>query len=138
LGTGSGLICMLVANLVKNMLVSGDFSGYFSTFAPSAAEHPECVVVAEGPFNRESRIDGEERGTVPASVPVVREDAEEAETLAIALEAFLRGADWEPFSEAGPWRVVGLDTTAPAFKERDSSGRYVYGFSVDVTAVRTV
>jgi len=129
---------MLVANLVKNMLVSGDFSGYFSTFAPSAAEHPECVVVAEGPFNRESRIDGEERGTVPASVPVVREDAEEAETLAIALEAFLRGADWEPFSEAGPWRVVGLDTTAPAFKEIDGSGRFVWAFDVILTVVRSL
>ena len=69
---------------------------------------------------------------------VVREDAEEAESLAIALEAFLRGADWELFSESGPWRVVGLDTTAPSFRERDSSGRFVYEFTVEVTAVRTV
>jgi len=129
---------MLVANLIKNMLVNGDFSGYFSTFAPSAADEPEPVVLVEGPFERESRIEGEERGTVPVSVLVVREDAEEAESLAIALEALLRGADWEPFSESGPWRVVGLDTTAPAFKERDSSGRFVYEFSVDVTAVRAV
>ncbi|MBQ9002668.1 MAG: hypothetical protein IJ087_12525 [Eggerthellaceae bacterium] len=129
---------MLVANLIKNMLFSGDFSGYFSTFAPSAADEPEPVVLAEGPFERESRIEGEERGTVPMSVLVVREDAEEAESLAIALEAFLRGAEWEPFSESGPWRIVGLDTTAPAFRERDSSGRFVYEFTVEVTAVRAV
>jgi len=120
------------------MLVSGDFSGYFSTFAPSAADVPEPVVLVEGPFSRESCINGEERGIVPVSARVVREDAEEAESLAIALEAFLRGADWEPFSESGPWRVVGLDTTAPSFRERDSSGRFVYEFTVEVTAVRTV
>ena len=138
MGIGSGLIWMLVANLIKNMLVSGDFSGYFSTFPPSAADEPEPVVLAEGPFTRESRVEGEERGTMSVSALVVREDAEEAESLAIALEAFLRGADWEPFSESGPWRVVGLDTTAPAFRERDSSGRSVYEFEVEVTAVRTV
>lgn len=129
---------MLVANLIKNMLVSGDFSGYFSTFAPSAADEPEPVVLAEGPFARESRIEGEERGSVPVTVLVVREDASDAESLAIALEAFLRDADWEPFSESGPWRIVGLDTTAPAFRERDSSGRFVYEFTAEVTAVRAV
>ena len=129
---------MLVANLIKDMLVSADFSGYFSTFAPSAADAPEPVVLVEGPFTRESRIDGEERGIVPVSVLVVREDAEEAESLAIALEAFLRGADWEPFSESGPWRIVGIDTAVPAFRERDSSGRFVYEFTVEVTAVRSV
>ena len=138
MGIGSGLICVLVANLIKDMLVSGDFSGYFSTFAPSAADEPEPVVLVEGPFTRESRIDGEERGIVPVSVLVVREDAEEAESLAIALEAFLRGADWEPFTESGPWRIVGIDTAAPSFRERDSSGRSVYEFEVEVTAVRTL
>ena len=92
----------------------------------------------EGPFERESRVEGEERGIVSVSVLVVREDASEAETLAIALEAFLRGTDWEPFSESGPWRIVGIDTEAPSFKERDSSGRFVYEFSVGVTAVRAV
>lgn len=120
------------------MLVSGDFSGYFSTFAPSAADEPEPVVLAEGPFSRESRIEGEERGSVPVTVLVVREDAYDAESLAIALEAFLRGAEWEPFSESGPWRIVGIETTAPSFKERDSSGRSVYEFEVEVTAVRAV
>ena len=129
---------MLVANLIKNMLVSNDFSGHFSTFAPSAADEPEPVVLVEGPFERESRVEGEERGIVPVSVLVVREDASEAETLAIALEAFLGGTDWEPFSESGPWRIVGIDTEAPSFRERDSSGRFVYEFSVGVTAVRAV
>jgi hypothetical protein len=75
---------------------------------------------------------------VPVSVLVVRETAGEAEELAIALEAFLRSADWEPFAESGPWRIAGIDTTAPAFRERDSSGRFVYEFTVEVTAVRAI
>lgn len=120
------------------MLVSGDFSGYFSTFPPSAREHPECVVLLEGEFERESRIDGEERGTVPITVLVVREDSTEAEELAIAMERHLRDLDWEPYCEAGPWRVVGLDTTAPAFKERDSSGRCVWKFTVTLTIAREI
>lgn len=129
---------MLVANLVKNMLVSGDFSGYFSTFAPSAADEPESVMLVEGPFSRESRIGGEERGRVPVSVLVVRETAGEAEDMAAALESFARNAEWEAFAEAGPWRIVGVDTTAPAFRERDSSGRCVWEFTVGVTVVRSV
>lgn len=120
------------------MLVSGDFSGYFSTFPPSAREHPECVVLLEGEFGRESRIDGEERGTAPVTVLVVREDFAEAESVAIGAERCVRDSDWEPFSESGPWRIVGLDTSAPTFKERDSSGRYVWQFEVIVTAVREI
>jgi len=124
--------------LVKNMLVSGDFSGYFSTFPPSARDHPECVVLLEGEFTRESAIEGEERGTVPVTILVVREDASYAEELAIAMERHLRGCDWEPFCEAGPWRVVGLDTTAPALKERDSSWRFVWKFTVTLTVAREI
>ena len=119
------------------MLVRGDFSGYFSTFPPSAREHPECVVVLEGGFERESRIDGEERGTVPVTVLVVREADADAEAVAIACEQHLRHCGWERGSEAWPWRIVGIDTTAPAFRERDSSGRYVWQFEVTVTAVRS-
>lgn len=128
---------MRISNLVKNMLVSGDFSGYFSTFPPSAREHPECVVVLEGAFNRESRIEGEERGTVPVTVLVVREAAADAEAVAIACEQRLRQCDRERDSEAWPWRICGIDTTAPCFKERDSSGRFVWEFTVTVTVVRS-
>ena len=129
---------MRISDLVKNMLVSGDFSGYFSTFPPSAREHPECVVVLEGAFVRESRIDGEERGAVPVTVMVVREADADAEAVAIACEQHLRQYGWERDSESWPWRIAGFDTTAPAFKERDSSGRYVWEFDVTVTAVRAV
>ena len=129
---------MRVSSLVKNALVSGDFSGCFSTFPPSAAEHPECVVVLEDAFERESRIEGEERGRVQVSVFVVRELPAEAESVAIAAERCIRGASWEPFAESGPWRIAGIDTTAPAFRERDSSGRFVWEFAVTVTVVRSI
>ena len=132
------MIRVLLSNLLRNMLVSGDFSGYFSTFPPSARDHPECVVLLEGGFGRESAIEGEERGTVPVTVLVVREDASEAEELAIAMERHLRDSDWEPSCEAGPWRVVGLDTTAPSLKERDSSGRFVWKFTVALTVAREI
>ena len=129
---------MRVSSLIMNALVSGDFSGYFSTFPPSAAEHTECVVVLEGAFERESSIEGEERGTVPVTVLVVREIAADAEAAAIACEQWLRSYGWERDSEAWPWRICGIDTTAPAFKERDSSGRFVWEFTVTVTVVRSV
>ena len=124
--------------MIRNTLVSGNFSGYFSTFPPSATEHPECVVVLEGAFGRESRIGGEERGTVPVTVLVVRDADADAEAVAIACEQWLRSYGWERDSEAWPYRIAGIDTTAPAFKERDSSGRYVWEFTVIVTLVRSI
>ena len=50
----------------------------------------------------------------------------------------MRGCDWEPHAEDGSWRIAGIDTSAPAFKERDSSGQFVWEFQVDVTAVRSL
>ena len=128
---------MLVAKLISNMLVSGDFSNYFSKL-PSALECAEPIVVAEGPLERESRIDGEERGSVSVVVMVVRDVAADAEAVAVAAEAWLRACDWELAGTAGSWRVVGVDTAASHFKERDSSGRFVWQFEADVTVVRSV
>lgn len=41
-------------------------------------------------------------------------------------------------ADAGSCRIVGIDTSAPAFKERDSSGRYVWAFDVTCTVVRSL
>ena len=128
---------MQVSSLISKALLSGDFSNHFSKL-PSALDCEQPIVVCEGPFERESRIDGEERGTVPVTVMVVREVASEAEGVAAACERWLRGCDWERDAEAGGWRIVGIDTTAPRFKVRDSSGRYVWEFQVDVMAVRSI
>ena len=83
-------------------------------------------------------MDGEERGVVPIACYVVRDVNAEAEADALECERIVRGFGWEAHREAGPWRIAGIDTTAPSFKERDSSGRYVWGFEIEVTAVRSV
>ena len=131
------MIAVRVANLVSKCLVDGNFSNYFSTI-PSAADCPEPIVLREGGFARESRIEGEERGTVPVDVYVVREVAADAEAVSIACEQWVRSYGWERHSECWPWRVVGVDTTAPAFDVRDSSGRFVWKFTATVTAVREI
>ncbi len=131
------MIGVRIANLLSKCLVDGDFSNYFSTI-PSAADCAEPIVLREGGFTRESRIEGEERGTVPVDVYVVREVAGDAEAVAVACEQWVRGYGWERHSERWPWRVVGLDTSAPVFDVRDSSGRFVWKFTVTVTVVRSV
>ena len=131
------MIAVQISSLVSKALLSGDFSNYFSKL-PSALDCEQPIVVCEGAYQRESRIDGEERGRVPVTVMVVRDVVAEAEGVAAACERWLRNCDWERDAEAGGWRIVGIDTEAPRFKERDSSGRYVWEFTANVTAVRSV
>lgn len=125
-----------IANLIADALVRGDFTNCF-TKPVSALACAEPIVVLESAFERASRADGEERGVVPVSVLVVREGADEAESVAIACERLLRGG-LERGCEVAPWRVVGVDTSAPRFDRRDSSGRHVWRFEADVTVVRSV
>jgi len=127
---------MSCADSIAKLLADAHFSCYFSKVSPSALDSPEPIVVLEGEFERESRMTEEERGAVVVAVLVVRETAAYAEGVAIAAEQAVRRADWEPYSDAGSFRIVGIDTTAPAFKERDSSGRYVWSFAVECTMVR--
>ena len=129
---------MSCADCIRKLLAAGGFSELFSKSSQSALDCAEPIVVFEGAFARSSRIDGEERGSVPVAVLVVRETAGEAESVAVACERWLRGCDWELHAEDGGWRIVGIDTSVPAFKERDSSGRFVWEFQADVTAVRSL
>ena len=128
---------MNVADQIKNLLLSCGFSEVFS-FSPSALDCAEPIVVLQGEFSRESRMAEEERGEVGVTVLVVRDVAADAESVAVAAETAVRHADWEPYADAGAYRVVGIDTTAPAFKERDSSGRFVWSFDVVCTVVRAL
>ncbi len=105
---------------------------------PSALDCAEPIVVVEGAFSRDARMAEEERGTVVVTVMVVREAMADAEDVAVAAELAVRRADWEPYADAGAYRIVGIDTTAPAFKERDSSGRHVWAFDVKCTVVRSL
>lgn len=128
---------MQLSFLVANALLEGDFASYFAK-VPSAAECAEPIVLRQGGFERTSRTDGEERGAVTVAVMVVREVEVQAEADSQACEAWLRSFGWERHAENGRWRIAGLDTTAPAFKERDGSGRFVWAFDVTCTVVRSI
>lgn len=128
---------MQLSFLVANMLLEGDFASYFANL-PSAADDEQPIVLREGRFEREARLEDEKRGHVTISVLVVREAAADAESDAIACEKLVRGSSRETNAENGAWRVCGLDTTAPDFKERDGAGRFVWEFDVTLTVVRTV
>ena len=128
---------MQLSFLVAKALLEGDFASYFASL-PSADDEPEPIVLREGKFERVSRREPEERGTVAVAVLVVREVAATAEADAIACEKWIRAYGWEPVAENGSWRIVGLDTTAPSFKEIDGSGRFVWAFDVLLTVVRGI
>ena len=128
---------MQLSFLVAKALLEGDFASYFASL-PSADVEPEPIVVREGKFERTSRMEHEERGTVAVAVLVVREVAATAEADAIACEKWIRAYGWEPVAENGSCRIVGLDTTAPSFKEIDGSGRFVWAFDVLLTVVRGI
>lgn len=126
---------MQLSFLVAEALLEGDFASYFASI-PSSADDPEPIVLRQGRFERASRMEHEERGTVAVTVLVVREVGAVAESDAQACERWLRRFGWERHAENGGWRIVGMDTTAPAFKEIDGSGRHVWAFDVVLTVVR--
>ena len=129
---------MSCADSIAEMLADAHFSSYFSKVSPSALDCAEPIVVLESEFKRDSRMAEEERGSVAVTVLVVREVAADAEDVAAAAERAVRRADWEPYADSDAYRIVGIDTTAPAFKERDSSGRFVWSFEVACTVVRAL
>lgn len=123
--------------MVAKSLLEGEFASHFAK-VPSALDDEQPIVLHEGPFERSIRMEDAERGTVAVEVLVVREIAADAETDAAACEQVIRSCQWERNAENGRWRVAGLDTTAPAFRERDGSGRFVWGFDVVLTVVRSL
>ena len=129
---------MSCADSIAEMLADAHFSCYFSKVSPSALDCAEPVVVLEDEFKRDSRLAEEERGSVTVTVLVVREVAADAEDVATATERAIRRADWEPYADADAYRIVGIDTTAPVYKERDTSGRFVWSFEVACTVVRAL
>lgn len=129
---------MSCSDSIAKLLADAHFSCYFSIVSPSALDCAEPIVVLDGEFERDSRMTEEERGTVAVTVLVVRETLADTESVATAAEHAVRRADWEPYADAGAYRIVGIDTTAPVFKERDSSGRFVWSFEVACTVVRAL
>lgn len=129
---------MSCADSIIKLLADAHFSCYFSKVLPSALDCPEPIVALDGEFKRDSRMAEEERGTVSVTVLVVREVSADAEDVATAAARAVRRADWEPYADAGACRIVGIDTTASTFNERDSSGRFVWSFEVSCTVVRAL
>jgi len=129
---------MSCADSITKLLADAYFTSCFTKVLPSALDCAEPIVVTEGAFSRGSRLAEEERGSVAVTVLVVREVMADAESVAAAAELAVRRADWEPYADAGGYRIVGIDTTAPAFKERDSSGRHVWAFDTSCTVVRSL
>ena len=129
---------MSCADSIAKLLADAHFTSCFTNVLPSALDCAEPIVVTEGAFSRGSRLAEEERGSVAVTVLVVREVMADAESVAAAAELAVRRADWEPYADAGGYRIVGIDTTAPAFKERDSSGRHVWAFDISCTVVRSL
>ena len=129
---------MSCADSIAKLLVAGGFSEVFSKVSPPALVCADPIVVSEGAFERTSRGDGEERGTVTVGVAVVRELCGDAEDIAARCERLVRCCDWETEADAGDYRIVGVDTTAPRLDCRDASGRYIWRFDVEVTAVRSL
>lgn len=127
---------MSCADSIAKMLVDADFSSCFSNVAPSALVSAEPIVVIDGAYERAGRMAEEERGTVAVTVLAVRETSGAAEEAAASAELAVRRGGWEPYADAGAWRIVGLDTGPASFKERDGSGRFVWGFGVACTVVR--
>lgn len=76
---------MQLSFLIAKSLLDGDFASYFAS-VPSAADDPEPIVVREGSFEREARMEDEERGTVTVAVLVVRDVEATAEADAQACE----------------------------------------------------
>ena len=128
---------MQLSFLVANALLECDFASYFAS-VPSALAEPEPIVLRQGGFEREAILPDGERGRVVVRVLVVREVETTAESDANACERWVRRFGWERHSENGRWRICGLDTTAPEFVERDGSGRFVWGFDVICTVVRSL
>lgn len=123
---------------VAGMIAAAGLTGVF-TAVPSAVACAEPVVVRFAGFERESRQDGEERGVARVEVLVVRERDADAMEAAFACEAAVRSsgrAKWNV--ERLGVRIVGIDTMAPAFRMRDASGRYVWGFTALLTVAREI
>lgn len=126
----------VVIDAVAGMLRSAGVADVFG-FAPSAPLYAEPVVMRWAGFSRESRQDGEERGIASVEVLVVRETDADARDAAFLREAAVRSSgrsEWN--AEGSGVRFLGIDTDAPAFRERDSSGRFVWAFMVRLTVAR--
>lgn len=104
---------------------------------PSARLCCEPIMVACGTWERESRqADGAERGLRTVDVLVCCEDPSDAEATCRAVERDLRRDGWTGSGDGWHCRVAAIDSGAPEYRGRDSSGRWLWGFALALTVVR--
>lgn len=116
---------MMVEMVVANILMAAGIDGV-TIKRPRVEDSAESVVVGRGKYTRDEQLVDGERGRYEASVLVARDTEEEAIDMAWEVEITLRESAWEPFNECESEYVCSIEPYAPAFREKDSSGRYVY------------
>ncbi len=124
---------MRIENAVKGMLEEAGVVDVF-TAPPSVLACAEPVVVGRAVFERGMELAYGERGTARVPVLACRESMDGAREAASLCAGALRAAGWVRFADVGGARICSMGVGAPAFGERDGSGRFVYevGVAVDV------
>ena len=102
---------------------------------PGVMECPDPVTIGHARYTRDERMVDGERGTCKVCVHVCRDTDAEARDAAECCERALKQGSWERYGEDA---VVSVDASAPEFKERDSSGRYVYELEVVLVVDRSL
>lgn len=126
---------MRVEEAVKSMLEAAGVADVF-TAPPSVIECAEPVVVGRAAFEGDMELAYGERGPAKVGVLVCREVRDDARDAAYACETALLDVEWERFANVDGARICSVRVGAPAYKERDGSGRYVYELVVLVDVVR--
>lgn len=127
---------MIVEMAIAAILKDADIEGV-SIARQSVLTCPECVRVGHAAYKSEERFTEGECGACEVVVLICRDTDMKAKSVADACESAIKQAMWERYADMGRERICSMDAARPKFKERDSSGRYVYQVAVSVTVDRS-
>ncbi len=127
---------MSIEKAVKGMLESAGFADVFCR-PVSVTAHPECIVVGSAKHERRERFADGERVAAALQVHVCRDAYATARDVAYQVEAALRLAFWEPYSD-DEFTINSMDVQMPDYKGRDGSGRHVFAVEAKVTVDRSL
>lgn len=127
---------MSAAAMVAQALRRTGLRGVFER-PPAALTCSEPVVVADAGWRScTTGADGGMRGVAVVAVLTCRDRASEARVRCEAAEHALRRARWGACAFSGEWEVTACTTSPPEPKGRDGSGRWLWGFEVELTMRR--
>ena len=127
---------MSAAAMVARVLRRSGHKGVFEQ-PPTALMCSEPVVVSDAGWRACSKgAAGDVRGVAVVNVLVCRDRASEARIRCEAVEQAIRRARWGAYAFAGEWEVTACSTAPPEPKGRDGSGRWLWGFEVELTMRR--